>query len=555
MEMPDFEEDRAGLDPQVLAELLLVQGIQHILPSQERAAEFVTRALTSIPQCTSCNACYRGGSSPLGNLEHPACLTCPVVHAGSKPGAHEECPLADNRGIRSFPLETGTSFIGQLVLQVNDEPAIAAYEPSLPNFANAVAVAAEYRYQKKTITEANVELAHQRTTLQRLVEQGSQALMQSGERFRTIADYTSGWESWIGSDGRPCWINPAVSTLTGYDVDECLAMDDYPLLIIHADDRAGMEERFNAALAGSSEDDVTFRIQRKDGSIAWMAASWQPLRQLDGTSNGYRSSARDVTEHKLAEETAHDAQNQLLELQRSRTESVQLELDAAREQLVRQTRLATIGQLVSSIAHEIRNPLGSIRNATYLLQRKLARQFSDLTKYVKIIDQEVDTASQVIEDMLEMARSKPPIALSFDLSQMVRDEFERIGVSDSVRLDLVCDPNPFVLVADRGQIRQVINNLLSNALQAINGNGEINVELQRNHEHNLILVKDNGPGIEPQFHGTVFEPLFSTKTKGCGLGLAICRQIVERHDGEIFLESATPTTDTVFCIRLPHGRT
>ncbi len=123
-----------------------------------------------------------------------------------------------------------------------------------------------------------------------------EALRESEERFRAIADYTCDWENWFSSTERALWINPAVIRWTGYSVDECMVMPDYPLALVHEEDRAKMATVFREAAAGSSGNDLPFRIRRKDRSIAWMTMSWQPIRNDAGERLGFRTSARDFTE-------------------------------------------------------------------------------------------------------------------------------------------------------------------------------------------------------------------------------------------------------------------
>jgi signal transduction histidine kinase len=206
--------------------------------------------------------------------------------------------------------------------------------------------------------------------------------------------------------------------------------------------------------------------------------------------------------------------------------------------------------MTASIAHEIGNPLGAIRNSVFLLKRKLSTTDSKQIQYLSIIDKEVNEANRVIRDMLEMAREKEPVKTSFDVCEVVRRNFEHLSANTSVNIDLVCDPDPFMIVADREQTSQVIGNLLNNAVQAMNGSGVVRVELRTDHEHYLLFVQDNGPGVNDENRARLFEPLFTTKAKGTGLGLAICRQIIKRHGGTIELQDHEGA-GAIFCIRLP----
>jgi PAS domain S-box-containing protein len=108
----------------------------------------------------------------------------------------------------------------------------------------------------------------------------------------------------MGLDGRPRWINPAVGRMTGHAVDECLAMPDYPLPLVHEADRADMAGHLRAAAAGGSGNDVAFRIRHKNGQVTWAAMSWQTLLDGAGRPLGYRTSVRDITERKRAEDVA-----------------------------------------------------------------------------------------------------------------------------------------------------------------------------------------------------------------------------------------------------------
>ena len=127
-----------------------------------------------------------------------------------------------------------------------------------------------------------------------------EALCESAERFRAIANYTHDWESWIGPDGRPRWINPAIERITGYSVQECLAMPNYPLPLIHEDDREAISVAFRQAVQGATFNDVAFRIRRKDGSVRQGAVSVQPIYSNEGLCLGHRASIRDITDRQEA---------------------------------------------------------------------------------------------------------------------------------------------------------------------------------------------------------------------------------------------------------------
>ena len=125
---------------------------------------------------------------------------------------------------------------------------------------------------------------------------------ESAERFRAIADYTYDWENWFGVDGKLLWVNPAVERITGYSVAECMAMPNFPLPIVAQADRESLAQQVREAVDGSSRNDFEFRVRHKDGRLVWVAASWQPIYDSRGPRLGHRSSMRDITERKRAEE-------------------------------------------------------------------------------------------------------------------------------------------------------------------------------------------------------------------------------------------------------------
>jgi diguanylate cyclase (GGDEF)-like protein/PAS domain S-box-containing protein len=145
------------------------------------------------------------------------------------------------------------------------------------------------------------------------VESRIKDLQESDLRSRTIADYTYGWESWLTPDEHLCWVNPAVTRVTGYTPQECYAMPDYPLPIVFGDDVNLVERCHRLGFEGKTGQDQEFRIKRKDGKIVWVAMSWQPIFDKEGESQGYRSSIRDISlEHNAREALEYQANHDVL---------------------------------------------------------------------------------------------------------------------------------------------------------------------------------------------------------------------------------------------------
>ena len=217
-------------------------------------------------------------------------------------------------------------------------------------------------------------------------------------------------------------------------------------------------------------------------------------------------------------------------------------------------RIDTIGRTAGTIAHELRNPLASIHNAQFYLKRKLPRDQPQWAEYLEIIGQEVATADRIIKNLLDLTQAKKPLKTSIDLSESVSEARSFAKVPDHIRLRCIFETEPYCAHADGSQWLQVLSNLFTNATQAMNGTGQIDVEARREGADDVIVIRDNGPGIVPEERDRVFQPLFTTRARGIGLGLAICRQIVEGHGGNIRLMDADGE-GTTFVVRLPCATT
>jgi len=257
-----------------------------------------------------------------------------------------------------------------------------------------------------------------------------------------------------------------------------------------------------------------------------------------------------IAERQRAEEEARSAQQRLLEHQQRQKELAEAELAKLQDQLVRQTQLATIGRVSASIAHELRNPLGAVRNAAYLLKRKLPRDQTRLQEYLRMIEEETSRADLIITELMAMTRGKAPDRQATELGKIVAAARQRCAAPAQFQWSSTYDPDPLLVNVDAVQLEQVFRNLFTNAIHASGASGWVGVEAKRRDSDDEILVTDSGPGIASNLRRQVFEPLYTTKSKGTGMGLAICRQIIERHGGSI--EVIDGPRGAAFRIRLLH---
>ncbi|MDQ1747722.1 MAG: hypothetical protein QOD07_1985 [Frankiaceae bacterium] len=227
------------------------------------------------------------------------------------------------------------------------------------------------------------------------------------------------------------------------------------------------------------------------------------------------------------------------------------ELAGAQEQLVRSERLAAIGELASTIGHELRNPLGVISNAVYLLRGDLGPSPTEAaSRHLTTAEREVSAATVIVSDLLEFARQRDPVTTDVDAVALVEEALTVLPPPRGITAVRNLPAPPVLLAADRDMLRQVLLNLIGNAYQAMIEGGTVTVGLTTNGPRLHLSVTDTGTGMDAEVSRRVFEPFYTTKARGVGLGLAVTRRIVDAHGGEIAVVSA-PGQGTTFTVTLP----
>jgi len=258
---------------------------------------------------------------------------------------------------------------------------------------------------------------------------------------------------------------------------------------------------------------------------------------------------------KLQEEIARlDEAHKALESYSERLEEMVDErtraLREAQEELLRKERLSTMGQLASSVAHEVRNPLGVITNAVYFLKSVREDAPVQEREYLDLIEKQVASAMRIVNDLLEFTRPREPQREQLTIGSILQRTLDGFFLPEGISLDLNAPENGPTVVVDPFQIQQVIANLLSNAVQAMPEGGQLEISVSQAEGEVCLSVRDTGVGILPEHAERIFEPLFSTKARGFGLGLSISKNLIEANEGRIWFEPAEGG-GTVFHIALP----
>jgi signal transduction histidine kinase len=254
----------------------------------------------------------------------------------------------------------------------------------------------------------------------------------------------------------------------------------------------------------------------------------------------------DISKRKEVEIALEKYSNQLEVLVAKRTR----DLEQAQEELIAKEKLATLGQLAGSVGHELRNLLGVINNATYILEANLSPENQKAREYVRMISSQVQRSNKIISDLLNFARE--PVADKSSLSvleliTLILSNYpspENVSIETNISQDL-----PHVYV-DQQHIEQIMTNLLTNAYQAMPKGGRLHISAAKKKDNILISVEDSGVGISTKDKQKLFTPLFTTKASGIGLGLAISKKLVEANGGKIEVQSK-PGRGSTFTIILP----
>jgi PAS domain S-box-containing protein len=337
-------------------------------------------------------------------------------------------------------------------------------------------------------------------------------------------------------DGRFVAINERFARAAAMQPDDLIGLKDLDVW------PRALAEKYRA-----EDDEVMRQRQHKtieeefidaSGRHYWLETVKACILGEDGEVIGTTGIARDITERRLAEEALRTTNDELERRVARRT----AELAEAQDNLVRKERLAVLGQLAGGVAHQIRNPLAAIMNATYVLKRHLSpEQHPNVEDAIRIIHDEVRHANVIITGLLDHARVRAPDRHPASLVDIVDKALAADVVVPGVRVVRAVDADAPLLEIDADQLHAALTNVIRNAIEAMSGEGELRVELGRERDEIVIAVADSGPGISPAVRAHLFEPLHSTKPMGVGLGLVTARTFIEAHGG------------TIACVDVPRG--
>jgi PAS domain S-box-containing protein len=330
------------------------------------------------------------------------------------------------------------------------------------------------------------------------------------------------------SDYDATYMSKRAAEVTGFGPEEFINHPEIWDRHVHPDDYG----RLHAAILRLWETgclDIEYRFLRKDGRERWLREEALLVRDAAGTPLEVIGCWTDISERKQMEEA-----------------------------LLRSQRLATIGEVAAMVGHDLRNPLQAIITGVYLGRKgyeslppeyaKVAEEYG-LVKWLSLVEGEIEYMDKIVSDLQDYAVPLKPDLSQVNIAQLLKDTLSKTQIPSNVNLSVHVEEG-LQLMIDRGLMRRVFSNLIANAVQAMPKGGELTIDASKSDEEALVSFHDTGVGIPQEDFSKLFSPFFTTKAKGQGLGLPVCKRLVEAHGGQITVESKLGE-GTTFTVTLP----
>jgi PAS domain S-box-containing protein len=361
------------------------------------------------------------------------------------------------------------------------------------------------------------------------------ALKESEERWRSVFETSAVGVAVLDKDARFVATNLAFQAMFGYSDPELGTVSIVDLSF--PDDRDALR-RLGDELRAYPRHDAVMQFRRRDGSAMWGHIYFSSISDAESKPRLIIATALDITDHRVAEEAARTAQSELAQV----------------------ARLTAMGEMSASIAHEINQPLAAIvanGNAGLRWLANTAPDLDEVRATLKRIVSDGHRAGKVISGVRTLFKKNVQARAPIDVNDLVREVLLLVrGELESRRVTVAAELGQLPPVtADRAELQQVILNLTSNALDAMGAISDRPRVLRLRSERCepgkiMVTVHDSGPGIEKKNIHRIFEPFFTTKANGTGMGLTICRSVIESHGGRLMASHGHPY-GAVFQIILP----
>jgi PAS domain S-box-containing protein len=347
------------------------------------------------------------------------------------------------------------------------------------------------------------------------------------------------------------YVNPRFTQLTGYAREEVIGQN--PRIFKSGETATEEYKRIWEIITNGGTWKGEFHNKKKNGELYWESASISSIKNPDGVISNFIKVAENITERKLMEKDMEKYRHQLEILVKERTQK----LEDAQEELIQKERLAALGQLVSIVSHELRNPLGTILASISFIREHLRGKGLGVDRALDRAERNVDRCDGIIDELLFYTRKRDLDLETTLIDTWLNEVLDEQSMPDGIMVKKELSAGKEILL-DRERFRRCIVNLINNANEAMLAEdgtpqkehegqvvGQLTVETRIEHNRLRVRISDTGPGIPQDELEKIFEPLYSTKSTGIGLGLSITKQIVEQHGGGIEIKSEPGNGATV----------
>jgi PAS domain S-box-containing protein len=372
-----------------------------------------------------------------------------------------------------------------------------------------------------------------------------EALKESETKYRTLFESANDSLILLDPSGRIVDVNKRAEEVFGGSKEELLEKNFTEVDVVSQEDLLKLLDSFSRILDGK-EGYLSLTITNKQGQERHLECSSSIIRAKDNALSGILVIARDVTEKNYMQKKLEEYSQQLENLVEERTR----QLKKAQEQLLKSERLAAIGQVAAMVGHDLRNPLASISGATYYLKRKFGQKLDEKAReMLEIIERDIQYSNKIINDLVEYSREIKLELTETTPKAIMKDGLALIEIPRNVEvLDLTQD-KPKIKV-DVDKMRRVFANFIKNAVDAMPDGGKLTISSRKSDGNVQFMFVDTGVGMAKEVIEKIWTPFFTTKAKGMGLGLPICRRIIEAHGGKISVESIVGE-GTTFTVTMP----
>ena len=366
--------------------------------------------------------------------------------------------------------------------------------------------------------------------LEDLVVEKTKNLRESERRYRRLVENIPDIAWTCDHKGNIAFISPKVETFCGYTQDEIQSEGfNFWLNKVHCDDVERVRSAYELLFRRSQNFDIEYRITKKNGQLIWVSDRAGETHEKDGElyTDGVFS---DITERKRMEET-----------------------------LRRSERMAVIGETAAMVGHDLRNPLQTMLTRLYLVKKGMNGSSQsrnevatklNLEKTLGEFERLIQYMNKIVSDLQDYARPLAPTLVETNQEHLVDNALSTITIPEIVRISVNVDPSVQSILLDSTLMTRVLTNLIMNAIQAMPNGGQVTITVSKTDENALISIRDTGGGISSENLKKIFTPLYTTKSKGMGLGLAVTERIVKAHGGTITVDSQVDS-GTTFTVKIP----